>query len=157
MIPDRMRFLYTAGIVFPFLENRKRDLCLAWSMVSSDAKAPFTVMELDWDFQNLASGWAVWENNYSGHRILSFLIWHLWAAQWKQGCCSTCSAAVQPVHLVMQGAVFGKVGRLAIELLGDSPPRKIYVQFSLSATSDEERMEKCHYREEDYYNWKWSY
>lgn len=49
-------------------------------------------------------------------------------------------------------AVFGKVGRLAIELLGDSPPRKIYVQFSLSATSDEERMEKCHYREEDYYN-----
>lgn len=28
---------------------------------------------------------------------------------------------------------------------------KIYVQFSLSATSDEEGMEKCHYREEEYY------
>lgn len=29
--------------------------------------------------------------------------------------------------------------------------KMIYVQFSLSATSVEEGMEKCHYREEDYY------
>jgi len=51
MIPDRKRFLCTAGIAFPFLENGKQDLCLG-SMVSSDAKGPITVMELDWDFQN---------------------------------------------------------------------------------------------------------
>lgn len=63
---------------------------------------------------------------------------------------------MQPVHSVIHGAVFGKVGRLAIELWGDPPlplpPNKIYVQFSLSATSDEEGMEKSHYREEDYYD-----
>lgn len=31
------------------------------------------------------------------------------------------------------------------------PLNKIYGQFFLSATSDEEEMGKCHYREEDYY------
>lgn len=64
--------------------------------------------------------------------------------------------AQQLCSLYVQWCEGQSLGRLVGWLLNyyeETPPQyKIYVQFLRSATSDEEGMEKCHYREEDYYD-----